>query len=165
MAIAVVINFSMVDGDGKPTGTKIRVPTGFAISDYREFAEEAAQILVDISNCQITSASIGVEVDLSGLGLKTVASAVEKVGAKMQGLFATASGLIAKWLIPAPLEEKVVSGSDDFDQTDTDVAAWIAANEDGLAVTGGTWLPCNGRGDDITGINTCKETFLARRAS
>ena len=162
MAIAVTLNFSMVDGDGKTSNTKIRVPTGFAIADYQSFAEDAAQLIVNISNCQITSASVNFEIDTSGLGLKAVASAVEKVSQKMFGIFNTAVGRVAKWLIPAAVEEKVVSGSDDFDQTDTDVAALVSAMEDGIAVTGGTYAPCNGRGEDITSVASLTETFRRR---
>jgi len=158
------INIAMVDQTGKSSSTKIRVPNTFSIADYREFALAIGQLILNISGGAITGISVNFGLDLSGLGLKTVASAVEKVGAKMQGLFSTASGIIAKWLLPAPIEEKVVAGSDDFDQTDTDVAALVSAMEDGIAVTGGTLQPTNGRGSDVQAVASLREVFR-RRAS
>jgi len=164
MALSTTINVAFIDGKGKTSVTKVRVPTTFTIAQYREFAAAMAQLIANVAAAQITSVSINFGLDLSGLGLKTVASAVEKVGAKAQGLFNTVSGIIAKWRIPAPLEEKVVVGSDDLDQTDTDIAAVISANEDGIAVTGGTIQFTNGRGSDITSVASLQETFLRRRA-
>ena len=162
MALSTTLNFTMVDAKGETSNTKVRVPTTFSIAQYVEFGQALAQLLVEITNCSITGVSINFGLDLSSLGFKTVASAVEKVAAKAQGLFNTVSGIIAKWLIPAPIEEKVVTGSDDFDQTDSDIAALVSAFEDGIAVTDGTIQFTNGRGGDITSIASLKETFRRR---
>lgn len=162
MALATTIVFALEDDKGKTSNTKIRVPNTFAIADYVQFAQAAAQLIVNITNARVTGVSVNFGLDISSIGLKTVVSGVASVATKIQGLFSTASGILAKWLIPAPLETKVVAGSDDFDQTDTDIAALITANEDGIAVTGGTLQPTNGRGSDITAVSTMKETFLRR---
>jgi len=161
--MATTINFNMVDDKGKASKTSVRVPSTFAISDYVEFAQAFAQLLVNVSNARITGVSVNFSVDLSSLGLKTVASGVASVAVKMQGIFSTVAGIIAKWLIPAPLEVNVVSGSDDFDQADPDIAPLVSAFEDGIAVTGGTMEFTNGRGSDITAISTLRETFRRRQ--
>lgn len=165
MAIATTLVFTTEDDKGKSSSTKVRVPSTFSISDYVEFAQAAAQLFANVLNARLTGVSINFGVDLSSAGLKSTVSGVATVATKIQGLFATASGLIAKWLIPAPLETLVTAGSDDFDQTDTDIAALVTANEDGIAVTGGTFVPTNGRGDVIGSVNTLKETFLRRSPS
>lgn len=164
MAIATTIIFALEDDKGKKSNTKIKVPTGFAISDYQEFAEGAAQLITNITNAAVTSVSINFAVDLTGIGLKTVVSGVCSVTRKIQGLYNTASGIIAKWLLPGLLETKVVAGSDNMDLTDSDVAALNTAYTSGVAVTGGTLTPTNGRGDDITSLSQMTETFRGRNA-
>lgn len=162
MALATTINIQFIDGKGKTSNTKIRVPNTFSIAQYREFAEAIGQLILNVSQGAITGISVNFALDLSALGFKAVAGALGSVTAKMQGLFQTASGLIAKWLLPAPEEEKVTAGSDDFDQTDGDVAALVSAFEDGIAVTAGTITFTNGRGSDIEAVSSLKETFRRR---
>lgn len=164
MAIAVTLNFTLQDDKGKTSKTELKVPTGFTIADYVAFGEAAAQLIANISDAQVTSCSVSFGVDLSSLGLKAAAALVSNVAVKMQGIWNTASGIIAKWLVPSPHDTQVTAGSDDFDQTDVSVAPVITAMEDGIAVTGGTIQFTNGRGDDISAVSTLKQTFLRRSA-
>lgn len=164
MPIAVTLNFTLEDDKGKSSKTEIKVPTGFTISDYVEFGQGAAQLIANISDAQVTNCSVSFGVDLSSLGLKAVAAAVSNVAVKMQGIWNTASGLIAKWLVPSPHDTQVATGTDDFDQADVNVAPVITAMEDGIAVTLGTMQFTNGRGDDISAVSTLKQTFLRRSA-
>jgi len=166
MALAVSVRFDFQDDKGKSSFTKIRVPTGFSIAQYTEFAQGAAQLLLNASTASITKISVVFNVSLASLGLKTVASSVSKVARKMFLQFTTAvTGFLAKTFIPALSESKVASGSDDVDQADTDVAALISAYEDGIVVTGGTMTFTNGRGHDITAATAAKEQFRRRSPS
>lgn len=162
MALSTTINFAMVDAKGKASNTKIRVPITFTIAQYVEFAQAFGDLLLAVSDGVITSITVSFALDLSGLSLKSVASGLCSVAVKAFGLFQTATGMIAKWLMPAPDEELVVAGSDDFNQATGSVAAVVSAFEDGIVVTGGTIQFTNGRGADITGISSLKETFRRR---
>ena len=59
--------------------------------------------------------------------------------------------------IPATNDTASVAGSDDLDQTDTDVAAIVSLLEDGLAVTGGTIIPSDVDENDIVEVVTARE--------
>lgn len=164
MALAVSLRFDVIDDKGDTSFTKIRVPLGFSIADYIEFAQAAAQILLGGSTGRITRASVVFNVSLDGLGLKTVASAVSKVARKLYLQFSTAvTGFLSKTIFPALSESLVLAGTDDVDQTDTDVAALVSALEDGIVVTAGTMQFTNGRGHDIEALDVAKEQFRRRK--
>jgi len=165
MALAAAIRFDFVDDKGKASSTKIRVPTGFTISDYQEFGEAAAQLILDASTGSITGATITFNIALDGLGLKTIASTVSKVARKLFMIFSTPFvGFLGKTLFPGLSESKVIGGTSDVDQTDPDVAALVSAMEDGIAVTLGTMTFTNGRGHDLVTTVDAKESFRRRTA-
>lgn len=166
MAQAISIRIDFIDQKGKESHTKIRVPNGFTIADYVEFAEAVCQLVLNISTARITRASITFNVSLAGLGLKTVASSVSNVAVKLAMRFATAvSGFFAKTLIPSNDEGDEIAGSDNIDQSDTEVAALISAFEDGIAVTGGTVTFTNDREHDITAATEVKQQFRRRKSA
>lgn len=162
MALTTTINFDFIDEKGKTSHTRLNVPLGFSLAAYREFAQDAAQILLNASACILTGVSISVAVDVSAV-TKALAAVNSNVAAKIKGLFSTASGIIAKFLIPGPNENYTLAGSNDFDQTDPDVAALVSAYEDGIAVTGGTFTPTNGRGHDVSAVAELTQSFRRRK--
>lgn len=163
MALAVSVRFSFVDAKGKTSFTKVSVPTGFSIADYVEFAQDMSQLLANITEGQLTGASVTFGLDLSGLGLKAVASGLADAGQKAFFIFRSAvTGFRKRLSIPTLSELKVVAGSDDIDQADVDVAAFITAMEDGVVVTLGTIAPTDSRAQDLVAVSSAKETFLNR---
>jgi len=166
MALAITLRFDTVDDKGKVSSTKLRLPNGFALADYVEFAQASAQLFTNISQGVLTKVGLSFNVDLSGAGLKTVASAVTGVARKLWLRFNTAvTGFQAQTLIPGIRETQVGAGSGDINQADTDVAAVISMFEDGLAVTGGTMTFTNDREHDITAIVSGTERFLKRKSA
>jgi hypothetical protein len=160
MVLAVAVRCDFVDDKGKPSFTKIRVPTGFTVSQYIEFVQGMSQTLADISNCRITRASFVVGLDLSGATIKAVASGLSDIAQKALMGFSTAvAGLRTKLKLPALSETKVNTGSDTLDQADPDVAAFITAMENGIAVTGGTIAPTDSRENDVTTTDYARELF------
>lgn len=163
MPLAVSIRFSFVDNKGKTSFTKINVPNGFSIANYIEFGQGMAQLLTNISEGQITGASATFNMDLSGAGLKSVASGLADAGQKAFFIFRSAvTGFTKRMFVPTLSELKVVAGSDDIDQADLDVAAFITAMEDGIVVTGGTISPTDSRAQDLVAVSSAKENFLNR---
>lgn len=164
MALAITLRLDFTDEVGNDSFTKLRLPTGFAISDYAEFAAAGAQLLAEISGATIHRASLTFNVSLSGLGLSTVPNIVSAVARKAYLAFTTAvTGFFSKTLIPTYAEGLTSVGSDDIDTTDPDVAALVSAFEDGIAVTGGTLEMTNGRGHDITNLDVAKEVTRRRK--
>lgn len=158
MALAITVRVEFIDDKGKTSFTKVRVPNGFTLSQYGEFGTALAQLLTDISICRVTGGSLTFSIDLSGLGLRTVAGITADIAEKAAFLFNTAiTGLRAKLRIPTFRETLVPPGSDAVDLADVDVAAFKTAMESGIVTTGGTISPTDDRENDITGLTTARE--------
>ena len=161
MALAVSIRYDFRDDKGKTSHTKIRVPNGFALSDYVQFAQSMGQLISDISAGVITRASICIGIDLSTSTLKAAATAFSDIAQKVFFQFNTAlAGFRAKMKIPTLKETLVLPGTDAVDQANVDVAAYIAAMENGIAVSGlATISPSDGRENDIVSTAFVREVF------
>lgn len=160
MVLAVSLRLDFIDGKGKTSFTKVRIPNGFSISDYGEFGVSMGQLIANLSNGRITNVSFSVGIDLSGATIKAVASGLSDIAQKAFYGFSTAvSGFRTKMKIPALSESKVIVGSDALDQSDADIAAFITAMEVGIVVTGGTIQPTDTRANDIVSTDYARETF------
>lgn len=165
MAIAVSVRIDFVDNKGKTSFTKVRLPSGRTLVDYKEFAEAICQLFLNGSTGRITRSSVCFGVDLTSAGLNTTPSAVSSVKKKASMRWTTAAtGFDAKFSVPAFSESKIVAGSDDIDTTDADVIAFVAQLESNIAVTGGTMIFTNGRGHAVSQLKTAKERFRRRSA-
>jgi len=160
MVLAVSVRFDLQDDKGKTSFTKVRVPTGFSISQYGEFAQGMAQLIADLSQCKVTRASFCVGLDLSGASIKPAATAFSDIAQKILVGFSTVlAGFRTKMKIPALDENKVVAGSDALDLADPDVAGFLSAMENGIVTTGGTIQPTDMRLNDISGTDYARELF------
>lgn len=137
MALAITLMVNLEDETGRKSATKVRIPVSLTLSDKLEFAVAAAQLVADASSCRITNVSLTFDVDISGLGLDTVATLVSNVGKKALFLWSTATaGLGAKFTVPTIDEAIFPAGSDEMDESDPLVSPFISAIENGIAVTG-----------------------------
>lgn len=164
MALAIAVRFDFQDEKGKTSFTKIRVPTTLSIGQVTQFAVAIAQLISNISQCQITNVSTTFAIDLSSLTLKAGATALADIAQK--GYFAfssTITGFFKRLRIPTFDETKVNAGSDTIDTVDADVAAFVAAMEDGIAVTGGTIQPCTERMQELSALSEAREVFRRKR--
>jgi len=160
MALAVSFRFDFVDAKGKPSFTKVRVPTGFTISGYTDFGILMAQLLANLSTCRMTGASFCVGLDLSSSTIKAIPSGLSDIAQKaLFGFSTVVSGLRTKMKLPAISESKMVLGSDVLDLSDVDVAGFISAMETGVVVTGGTIEPTDLRGNNISILDYARELF------
>lgn len=160
MALAVTLRVDFQDQKGKKSFTNIRIPNGFTIAQYTEFAQAATQLLSNISVATITGASISVGLDLSGSTIKAVAAAVADVAHK--GFFqfgSVAAGFFSRLRLPAFDETLIPVGTDAIDQADPDVAAFIASMTNGIAITSGTLQPTTDREDDLNSVQFARELF------
>jgi len=160
MVLAVSIRFDFVDNKAKTSFTKVRVPTGFEISHYSEFAVGLSQLFANISTGRITRVSFCVGLDLSGSIIKAIASGLSDVSQKALFGFSTViSGFRTKSKLPAISETKVIAGSDALDLGDADVAAFVSAMETGIVVTAGTVQPVDTRDNDVESLDFAHELF------
>ena len=161
MALAVTIQIDFKDAKNKPSSTKIRVPTGFSIAQYVEFAQGAAQVIADVSTARIVGVSVNVGLDLSGATLTNVAGVAADVGSKALMIWNSAvAGLKAKFQLPTFDEDTyVVLGTDTIDEAATNMAALITAVETGYTVTSGLIDITDKSGNDIESLSTGRELF------
>ena len=158
MVLAFVARFDFRDDKGKTSFTKIRIPTGLNLGQVSQFSQAMAQLLTDFSNCEITGGSITLAIDLSGLSLKVSAQGLSDVAEKGAFIFNTAvTGFKARLRLPTFREFLVPSGSDAIDLAEPDVAAFVAAMENGIVTVGGTIAPTDDRLNDIVGVSKARE--------
>lgn len=157
--MAIEIVYEVEDRSGDKATTAVKVGGNQVVANITEFAAAYATAVNAIIKGIIRSATAYFFPDISGLtgNVATPFSDVEHVG-KFE--FLTADGNRVKVNIPA-IDEQLVEAttSDSLNQSQTDVAAFIAAMENGIAVSGGgTIQPC-----DI-GESSLIDTIFAREA-
>lgn len=162
MAIAVKVVYSFVDDKGKTATSEVKVPLGFSIAQYIEFAEEMGLLIDAAVNTQMTSIAISLGVTLPG-GLQSGAGVGADVEEKGAFQFSTVGGWKTRVNLPGLTESLVIAGTDAIDETDAAVAALITAFESGitLPIAGGTLSPCDAREDDIVSLDFARERFRA----
>lgn len=160
MAVAASVIYTVIDESGDTATHEVQVPNGFSIAQYTEFASDMATLIDAILSGKLLSADFCVAADISALTGNTVgaASDVEEVGAF---LFRTDENRPVLVNGPGINETMVLVGSDEIDQTDTDIAAFLTAMEDGLSTAGGTIAPTDVGEDDIISTEYARERFRA----
>lgn len=145
------ITYTIADNDDDEANTSVYVPEGSTIANYTDFAWRYALTIQDfIFGIFRGIATLQVPIDISGL-TGNVASADSDVEQKSLFEFDTANpnGSVALQ-VPCLNELNILLGSDELDQADPDVAAFIAMMEDGLTITGAVVVqPTNINSEDI----------------
>lgn len=160
MAVATILTYTFVDDSGETATTDIHVPNIFAINQYTEFARAMAELIDEIVSGRVSSAELTFKTDVStitGNNAQT-GSDVEEIGAFQ---FLTGEGRPVNVNIPGINESMVEANSDDLDQLDTDIAAFIGAMLNGIAVAGGTVAPTDVAEADLVSLTYAREQFRA----
>lgn len=158
MAIAIAVNYTFTDDSGETATTTVHVPNTFSISQYTEFSRAMANLVDNIVAGVVSSCELTVSLDISTLtgNNAQAGSDVEEIGAFV---FRTGEGRDVQVNIPGINESMVASNSDELDQLDTDVAAFITAMLSGIAVAGGTPQPSDVNEGDLTTLVSAREEF------
>lgn len=160
MALAVAAVFVFTDDKGATATTRLRIPNGFSLAQYQEFAQGSAQVIADMSNCQVTRAGVSIGVDFNDGTLGLIAGLASDVYNKGRWIFNTVQAGFRKIMrIPSLHESNTAPSSNEIDGADPSVVAFEAAMEDGVATLEGTIQPVNERGYDITARASAVEQF------
>lgn len=160
MALSPVVIVTVRDRKGKTSTTEIKIPTGLTLANMIEFAQDLASLIDPITSGQIINVGIGIRVDLSSLGLTAAAGTTADVEEKGQFQFGTALGTYTTVNIPCIGDLDVVDGSDELDQSDADIAAFITAMTGGITLTDTSVVqPTDAREEDITSLVYARERF------
>lgn len=162
MALAPKVIITVRDNKGKISTTEVKIPTGLTLANMIEFAQDLITLFDAITSGVIIGVSIGISVDTSGLGLTAVAGSTADVEEKGVFQFVTSGGFYTTVNVPCIADSDVVSGSDAIDQSDPDIAAFIAAMTGGLTLTDLSVVqPCDSREDDIVSLAFARERFVS----
>jgi hypothetical protein len=145
------------DQAGKTATSEVFFTTGLTLAQITQGMGAGLGALIDaVTGALITAINILIGCDISGLTGNTtgVTGDVDEVG---EFIFRTAAGRKVLVNVPAIVNVLSTPGTDDLDQSNAHVAAFISAMEDGIAVTGGTIIPVDAGGDDVVEIVTARE--------
>lgn len=158
--MAATLNITTTDAKNRSSITKIRVPNGFTPSQYGEAALAFAQLLSNMSEGVITEVSVSLPLDISTATIRAVALDIADIAKK--ALFTVKSSvgaLFARFNIPTYNEAKTVTGSDEINTADPQVAALVGILENGVNVSGTFIQPVDLRGNDLATVVGSREIF------
>lgn len=147
---------SYIDQTGKRSTSTHYFTTGLTLAQISEGLVALALLVDSVIGALVTGVNAIIPVDISAVTGNTtgVTSDVEEVG---EIIGVTGQNRKVLFNLPGVKDNLSVVGSDDLDLTDTDIAALITMLEDGIAVTGGTIIPCDIAENDITEVITARE--------
>lgn len=147
------------DRSGDKATTSVYVLDASTVANLNTFAPAWATALNNFIFGKILSMIALILPTITGLTNNTLLDSSD-VEHKGKFVFRAQNGIKLECNIPA-LDEAVVSAysSDTLDQTNTEVAAFIAAMETGITVTGGTISPCDIGESSIASVVFAREAF------
>lgn len=158
MAVIKLV-FEVEDATGDKSSTSVNLVSTSTVALITGFAVGFATALNNLIAGVIRSAAAVVGVDISALtgNLVGANSDVEHIG-KFE--FLSEDGFRMKVNVPALSEVTLgATTSDSLNQAQADIAAFIAAMEDGINVTGALIVPCDVGESDITNVVFAREAF------
>lgn len=159
MPLAFGIVYTVQDEEGDSSTYTVHVPSSFALADYVSFVGQMAQLVDDVIDGIIVSANLGLNIDLTGLGLKSVITVINDIERKGFFSFITALGKRKRVNIPTFKQSLVNPGGNDIDTGDVAVSALLAGFTNGLTTPGGNMSPCNDVESDLTAVAVAEERF------
>ena len=161
--MATGIRLNVRDAKGAGSNTTIYVPDTADFDDVMEFGAALAQLWANMCTGVVERVSVTFEVDVSGLAGNTMdANSDVEEGARFAWL--VAGGYTASNRIATFDESKMVSGTNQVDTGDPDVAQFVSYMEDGFTATSTNVVsPTDYRDDDITDLASAQESFQKTR--
>lgn len=164
MGFSVIYSFR--DAKGETSTTEINLPTSVTLADVGIFAGQMALLINPLITGVITRIGIAWTIALpAGLRAAPVAGSDIEEGGKFQ--FRTVNNFYTRSRIPTFDEAKIVAGTNEIDQTDADVAAFVTAMVGGLdlSLEGGSAdvQPSDSRDEDIVALDFARENFVSSR--
>ena len=160
MALTYEMTYTMSDDSGESATTSIHLPTAFTLAQFTEFGRAMADLIDNIVAGLVARCELTLNFDISSItsNLAGTGADVKEISAFQ---FATAAGRPVEINVPGTIETHVIANSDELDQANADIAAFITAVEDGIAVTGGTMTVTDVDSEDVVTTNYAREAARA----
>lgn len=151
--------FVVADADGETSTIAVPIPVTVTLTDIPEIVGDLGALIQPMLYGTIVTAGLRVDVDVAGF-TSGVAGTLADVAEKARFVFRGANGFLKSLSLPAVAED-IINTSGDVDLTDTDVAAFVTAMEDGFTLddTVTTVQPCDVRGDDLVTLVEAREAW------
>lgn len=164
------IYFNVEDDGGDTSMIEIPFKSTTAITDLPKLVPAFAALLNPLIQGGLKNAGFRVEIGGSPGSWGPLPGALSDVQEKAEFVFKTASSVgnfIKRISLPAIIDSIIGTHTKQVDLTDTDVAAFVTAMEDGVDLTsaGGSGVvqPCDVHEDDLTAIQGAVEAWGKRR--
>ncbi|KKK72912.1 hypothetical protein LCGC14_2899150 [marine sediment metagenome] len=156
MAKAPVIDIQIADESNSKAQFGSSVIDALTIPQYQEAFDVYALLVNNIINGILEKASMTFPISVAGLVGNVLGpnSDVEEIG---HFAFATADNRKVEINIPGIDLDTFILGSDDLDQADPDVAAFIAIILNGVSTPGGTIIPTDVAELDVDNLRKARK--------
>jgi len=164
MALSVIYTFK--DAKDKSSFTEVPIPIATTLANGVIFAQQMALLIDTLINGRIARIGLAATVTMPG-GLSATANTVADVEEGGLFQFRTSGQFHKSMRIPTLAETFVLPASNVLDTTDPDVAAFVTAMVDGIALGPfggtGTVQPCDTREEDLIALDFALEDFQNSR--
>lgn len=163
--MAWTINYTFVDKRLKTSRTEVKLPSVTSLAHVMEFAKTFAETVDKLSNSKLGAINIATPTILSSeFTAKPIAGLTADNEEKGTFLFNTSFRDPVRMQIPGFKDSLVIEGSNSIDQSDVDVATYIAIMIAGLTLGDLTVIqPCDIGDEDIVSIKDAYESFKSRK--
>lgn len=160
MALTYEMTYTLTDVSGESATTSIHLPTAFSLAQFTEFGRAMADLVDNIVDGLVSRCELTLHFDVTAItsNLALPGINIEEISAFQ---FVTAAGRPVEINVPGTNELHVIAGSDELDQSQADIAAFITAVEDGIAVTGGTITVTDIDSEDVVATVYAREAARA----
>lgn len=161
--VANQINIAVLDEDGSPGSIELKIPTSVTEAAGIVFSDSFATLCQAVMIGGVQSASITLSVDIAGLGLATVATALANTAKKFFSVWTSTIGKVAKQLLPT-IDETLLLADGSPDPASTPMNDFLAANLNGLTMTSTNVVqPCDSVDNDIITTTRASELFAKKK--
>lgn len=159
------VYFNIVDDKGDTSTVEIPFPTATALTDLPLLVTAFGALIDPLVSGGLRDA--GVRFSVAVPGFSGVAGSLSDVQEKGEFVLRTAGNFLKRLNLPTFIETLILPTSKQIDVSDTDVAAFVTALEDGINLSGaggsGVVQPCDYRGDDLATLESALENWGKRR--
>lgn len=163
MALIDQINFNFVDGKGARSTTTINVPTGLSDTDLQAAASTFAQLIANMTDCQLTSVALCKAIDISGLLNNAAPAGTVDVEEGARFVFSSLDGYRTSMRIPGFPEAKLLAGTQVVNPADGDVIAFVSLMEAGYVGVTDLIAPSTSHAEDIAQLDSARDDFQRTR--
>ena len=160
----VFVTYSIQDGEGKVSVSKINFPIDNDLAVIQHFIVSTATMINAIITGKIIEAGLGLSVDLGGATIRATPDADSDVMEGARFIFRAASNALAQFRLPTFDEGKLVSGTAEVNTSDSDVSAFTARITGGLTEGLTNVSPSDDRGSDLETLESARESWGTNRS-